>query len=439
MAAHRLALSSSEESGSVICDPLRSLRMQVRQWSSGASTASAHESAGHSTGDRQLVEDSTRSGTIAGVLIVVLLVSPITAQVVSVGGQVTLADGLIIVGVLGALVAGTRQRSQLHWHGGGAVFAVGSYFWVLASVVGLAGVGFTGWAVEALAVDLFLVAGFLALRRTVVCSALLTRIAMGLIVAQSLAVALLLISEGGVRASGPYINPNVPAHILALVAVLASTAPTGRLTSRLRYVVVIVAVLAILRTGSMTALLMLAAVVVYLAISARVMRKLFGMAAVPLATAAVIVAVLVSVNPVREALTVEDLSSVSALTDERLDRSSTTRLDIWSDSFAALRTNPLGVGPYGIPSRGIADGLEAHSDLVAIVVERGPLGATALLLIASGWWSRGVPAGPMRCCLVALLVGGVFRETLHFRHVWIVLALAVAYEALWFRPRRAHA
>lgn len=85
---------------------------------------------------------------------------------------------------------------------------------------------------------------------------------------------------------------------------------------------------------------------------------------------------------------------------------------------------------------------EAHNDYVAALVERGPLGALALLLLISAVAACAVPllrrsgvatlssAVPHPLYLAAAAasyaVAGWFHEVLHFRHVWALLGLVAA-------------
>lgn len=82
---------------------------------------------------------------------------------------------------------------------------------------------------------------------------------------------------------------------------------------------------------------------------------------------------------------------------------------------------------------------EAHNDYLAALVERGPLGVTGMLLLVIGaiWRAATVlrlayrrrlrtdlprPEGII-AALAAMALAGTFYEVLHFRFVWILLAL----------------
>jgi len=88
---------------------------------------------------------------------------------------------------------------------------------------------------------------------------------------------------------------------------------------------------------------------------------------------------------------------------------------------------------------------EAHDDYVATVLERGVVGAVALLLLVAGVAVRGrrivarggiapshvdvVPRPELLvAALAAIAVSAMFYEVLHFRHVWALLGLVAALE-----------
>jgi hypothetical protein len=88
---------------------------------------------------------------------------------------------------------------------------------------------------------------------------------------------------------------------------------------------------------------------------------------------------------------------------------------------------------------------EAHDDYVAAVLERGPLGGLALVVLATSLVVRarriarpgGIPP-PYRevvprpellgAALVAVAISAMFYETLHFRHVWALFGVVAALE-----------
>lgn len=106
----------------------------------------------------------------------------------------------------------------------------------------------------------------------------------------------------------------------------------------------------------------------------------------------------------------------------------------------------LGRGPLStkvvLAEQQAAEIKEAHNDYAAALVERGVLGALAVLLLVGSLMVRGLSAGigklsegveaavprpaaligAIQCCLIA----GMFYEVLHFRHVWAAFAIVAA-------------
>ena len=127
----------------------------------------------------------------------------------------------------------------------------------------------------------------------------------------------------------------------------------------------------------------------------------------------------------------------------RLDRSVTGRTTIWSRAWQGAGPQVLvGVGPAAAPWIPYAGGRlqrGLHNDYLAFLVERGVLGLVGLLALAAvllRWSGRVLLAalqGPGRwrpgglgAAVVANLVLANNHESFHFRHVWIVFALAWA-------------
>jgi O-antigen ligase len=125
-----------------------------------------------------------------------------------------------------------------------------------------------------------------------------------------------------------------------------------------------------------------------------------------------------------------DVTISESINSDRFERSGDTRLLLWSQALAAWADEPLGIGPDGVRSRGVAvwqgHELEIHSDALGYLVERGPIGligfvglwVTLILVAKRGGFARVLIAG--------MLVQGLFRETMHYRHMWLLLALAFA-------------
>src|SRR5436309_1465972 len=143
----------------------------------------------------------------------------------------------------------------------------------------------------------------------------------------------------------------------------------------------------------------------------------------------------------------------------RVGHSFEGRVKIWGSLLHRYRSNPLGYGPGNSRwqtvsveerERPLASGTdpflskEAHNDYLAYLIERGPLALLALLVFKfqvfgriTRWW-RGraasaqgwVRGGPLAAATfgawVASWINSNTIETLHFRHVWLFLALVYA-------------
>ena len=88
--------------------------------------------------------------------------------------------------------------------------------------------------------------------------------------------------------------------------------------------------------------------------------------------------------------------------------------------------SPLGVGPGSVKGFKLNDfATELHSEPLAYLIERGPIGLFGLFLM---WWVmvRYAPGGTAaRAMVFAYIAGSFFRETAHYRHFWLLLPLAL--------------
>ncbi len=104
----------------------------------------------------------------------------------------------------------------------------------------------------------------------------------------------------------------------------------------------------------------------------------------------------------------------------------------------------MGIGPSStrreLDESGIYDAKEAHNDYLGTLVERGPLGIVALLVLAGAVavrllnahrlppaWSSVVPRPEALVAVgVAYAFTAVTHEVLHYRHFWTFLAVLAA-------------
>ncbi|MDQ1484441.1 MAG: hypothetical protein QOJ62_134 [Actinomycetota bacterium] len=162
----------------------------------------------------------------------------------------------------------------------------------------------------------------------------------------------------------------------------------------------------------------------------------------------------ISIAPVarwqHDIVTNAQASSIPIVRDSfgREDQSSSTRHALLDESLQLFRSDGvLGTGPTSTKHRLAAGQFpyqkEAHDDYMAAVTERGALGILGLaLLIGAAARRIGVvtrvprssgqqviaPA-PVVGCAVALATSGLFYEILHFRHLWVFLALLASASA----------
>jgi O-antigen ligase len=143
----------------------------------------------------------------------------------------------------------------------------------------------------------------------------------------------------------------------------------------------------------------------------------------------------------------------------RLPRSSEGRRILWKTGLETFLDNPLGIGigPARFKQEVLVIGgtfeggrrKELHSDYLSFLVERGVLGFMGLMLLLGSigamlWRSlQATRAGPQFLWVLGLcgmfsymLVDALSHEVLHYRHVWVVVALIAAQERLTASTRR---
>jgi len=118
----------------------------------------------------------------------------------------------------------------------------------------------------------------------------------------------------------------------------------------------------------------------------------------------------------------------SSISSTRLDKSQGSRFQLWGDAWNAFAKEPLGVGPDGVHQRQIAilngHPLEIHNDALGYLVERGVLGLIGFIGLWVVIWRAARKGGLARMFIVGALVQGMFRETFHYRHMWLIIAVA---------------
>jgi O-antigen ligase len=256
------------------------------------------------------------------------------------------------------------------------------------------------------------------------------------------------------RASVTFNDPNIAAnYFFVAIMLIWAFRPWSRRITRIGGVSVLLA--ALFLSGSNGGLLALTAGTTLTAMLI-IFRKVGvapAVAAACLATAAAVILVF----PVQ----IGSLGAWARDTGQPLLRNSIGRIgtstedrgDLARESFALYREGSLlGSGPAStlprLTDELFANPAEAHNDYLAALVERGVLGALALVVLIAAVVGRTwlVLAGPLSApfsavvprpealagaVLGVLIAGGVY-EVLHFRHVWALLGLVAAVH-LWGR------
>ncbi len=252
----------------------------------------------------------------------------------------------------------------------------------------------------------------------------------------------------GSRTTLTFLDPNYAGNyfFISVMLIWASGYPRGRGARAGAYVVMIVALLS---TGSMSAIISLLLGTAVAAILG-VYRRSGLVAAVAAAAAACLGAFfLASAVSVSELQRSARASPHDFLRDGvgRGASSASGRQSLAAESIRLYRTGgPLGTGPVSTKAR-LQDELapvakEAHSDYMAALVERGPIGVLGLALLLAAVALRILPlvgaragAGAVAArlkpnalvgALAGTMVAFAFNELLHVRHVWTLFAVIAA-------------
>lgn len=310
---------------------------------------------------------------------------------------------------------------------------------VLGSILALWDLGPVGWALKTLFQDLVVTMTFLGLlayaRKRALDPAYLARwVAITLIV-----ISVVEVMSGGYRPTATLGQPNITGHFF--VCALLFCLPKLR---RRWWLMLPLVVVAVGRTGSFGALVSLPIAFAYLGFGA-IRRRMRDASSIRVFTSWLLV---LAPLGVLAALTFGAVAGDAAekgasLGNDRLSSSSEGRTIIWKEGIEAWQGDPLGLGPHGFKElridwrfgQQIADASEIHNDMLGYLVERGPLGLFGLLLLYRVLWAAGAKGGVARALLIANAIGGMTHETLHFRVLWVLLALALASE-LHDRPQR---
>ena len=261
-------------------------------------------------------------------------------------------------------------------------------------------------------------------------------------------------ARNGVRAAFTLGDPNLAANyfICSLLVLRAARFPRRRV---IRWICCALLVAAIALTGSNGGALVL--------IATTALGAIFGMArrrgAVPAiitASALAFSALLIAPHVHVQSIVARAQSSSQFLHDSigRQAESAGSRSTILSQTEQLYLTadGPLGIGPGGTKAAFQEHQYSyvkmAHDDYAASLVERGLLGAVALvfLLVIVGARARRIAGRGLRpgyarifprpellgTAVIGMFISAMFYQVLHFRHVWALFGLVAAAD-LWGR------
>lgn len=258
-------------------------------------------------------------------------------------------------------------------------------------------------------------------------------------------------SRDGVRASLTFGDPNLAADffICGLLVLRAAQLPRRRGWRFFCCTLIVVAIILTLSNGGMLALL----IATFLGAMFSLVRRRGVLAALTV-TLLLGVAVVVATQTIDIKGWVTNVEQSDAFIRDSLGRqaeSSGSRsalaheeLTLWFHDDAILGYGPANTEST-LQSTGATYVKEAHDDYLASVLERGILGATALvlLMIAVGVRARRISLtgglSPemlelvprpeiLAAACIAIAFSAAFYETLHFRHVWAVFGIIAAIE-----------
>ena len=295
------------------------------------------------------------------------------------------------------------------------------WFILLGSIIGLFSVGITEWAVSnMLRTALALLTFFCIWHVTDVTrseKAALTGTWIGL----AATVVALATGASAVRGYAFFEHPNYAGHFVAMASMLLFAQAR---TWRVRVLAMVALAIGLLETASFGAIAMAVAMIGVVVF--RSLKRSTAMLAVGLIFLAVF-GLFISAPGDDDLPSITGWNVSEVLNEDRLERSQGSRAEIWGEAISAYAETPWGVGPDGVASREIAEyrgvALEIHSDALGYLVERGIPGLIGFVGLWVVIWRSTRPGGIAHMLIIGALVQGLFRETMHYRHMWLLIGL----------------
>ncbi len=298
------------------------------------------------------------------------------------------------------------------------------------SLIGALDVGLAEWVVYDLIRDLGAAAALLAVLQVFDrAPASWFRFPAGALVAVVVIVAghLVFLSDERLRARATFPNPNVAGHFMATCFMALLVLPVPR---RFRIAGLTAAGVGLIASGSFGAMLQLSIGLVVVAFGAA--QQVRAATRQLLALAFIAVIGLLGLAVVSGEQLLPERGDATGYNAAHLERTTSGRLELWGAAIDQVIVTPWGIGPGSSRNLEVlregADATETHSEPLAFLSERGALGLLGLLALWATLWRFAVPRGVGRAMIVGLVVASLFRETSHYRHLWILLALVVTYE-----------
>jgi hypothetical protein len=304
------------------------------------------------------------------------------------------------------------------------------WLWLIlvGSFLGMWGVGVTGWGLADLVRTNFAVLAFFCFWHLILVARLERYALWGTTAALAVTSLALLVQPFEFRGKAFFEHPNYAGHYCVMAAFLLF------FVGKRWYFYAIGAfglAMAIWQTGSFGAIAMSLSMLAVVLV--RSLTRNTAVMAVSLVAVAVFALFLLSPGADSVSTGNGSWQLNGSISSERLDKSQGSRWEVWGSAWNAFAKEPLGVGPDGVHQRQIAvlNGrpLEIHNDALGYLVERGVLGLVGFIGFWVVVWQASRPRGLARMFIIGALIQGLFRETFHYRHMWLIIAVAFVFDA----------